>query len=212
MVSGPEGAGAPSALDEAVAAIAAGEVIGLPTDTVYGIGVDPFRPDATKLLFEVKGRPETVALPVLVADPGDAADLAVVDETVARLVAAFWPGPLTIVCRQASGTADRRLHLGGDGATVGLRCPANPVARSLLRRTGPLAVTSANRHGEPPAHTAAELAAALGSRVRLILDGGRCDGRPSTVVSAVGLTLEVLREGEIGPDALARAAAGRPRT
>jgi L-threonylcarbamoyladenylate synthase len=167
-------------LEAAVAAVRRGEVIGLPTDTVYGVGADPFRPDAARRVFAAKGRPEAVALPVLVADPGTAAELAVLDGPARILAARFWPGPLTVVLRRRPGV---ELHLGGDPTTVGLRCPDHEVARAVLARTGPLAVTSANRHGEPPATTAGEVRRQLGSGVAVVIDAGRCDGSPSTVVS-----------------------------
>lgn len=169
-------------LDAAVAAVRRGEVIGLPTDTVYGVGADPFRPDAAQRVFAAKGRPEAVALPVLVADPETAEQLAAIDGHARILAACFWPGPLTMVLRRRPGL---ELHLGGDPTTIGLRCPDHEVARAVLARTGPLAVTSANRHGELPATTAAEVRRQLGSGVTVVIDAGRCEGSPSTVVSLV---------------------------
>lgn len=183
-----------SELDAAVRAVRAGEVIGIPTDTVYGIGIDPARPDATRRLFAAKGRPEHLALPVLVASEADAGELAELDERARRLIGAFWPGPLTLVLRRRPGVV---LHLGGDETTVGLRCPGQPIARRLLERTGPLAVTSANRHGEPPATTAEALAAVLGDAVAVVVDGGTCGGAPSSVLSLVGPEPVLLREGAL---------------
>ncbi len=183
-----------SELDAAVRAVRAGEVIGIPTDTVYGIGIDPARPDATRRLFAAKGRPEHLALPVLVANEADAGELAELDERARRLIGAFWPGPLTLVLRRRPGVV---LHLGGDETTVGLRCPGQPIARRLLERTGPLAVTSANRHGEPPATTAEALAAVLGDAVAVVVDGGTCGGAPSSVLSLVGPEPVLLREGAL---------------
>ncbi len=181
-------------LEGAVRAVRAGEVIGIPTDTVYGIGIDPSRPDATRRLFAAKGRPEHLALPVLVATAQDAGDLAELDERARRLIASFWPGPLTLVLRRRPGVV---LHLGGDETTVGLRCPGQPIARRLLERTGPLAVTSANRHGEPPATTAEALAAVLGGAVAVVVDGGTCGGAPSSVLSLVGPEPVLLRNGAL---------------
>lgn len=189
-------------LEAAVRAVRAGAVIGLPTDTVYGIGVDPSRPDATARIFAVKGRPETVALPVLLADPSRADELGEIGVVAARLIEHYWPGPLTIVVPRRRGVS---LHLGGDGATVGLRCPGRGLTRRLLARSGPLAVTSANRHGEPPATTAAEVRSSLGDGVEIVLDGGLCDGAPSSVVSLAGETPEVLRVGAISEEDLAGA-------
>ena len=199
----------PEVLDAAVRAIEAGQIIGLPTDTVYGIGADPWRADAVERIFEAKGRPEAVALPVLVGDPADAATLAVLDDRARRLIDRYWPGPLTIVLRRredGAGTAPappRRLHLGGDDKTVGIRCPDHPTARALLVRTGPLAVTSANRHGGEPAHSVAELRASLGEAVGVVVDGGPLEGAPSTVVSLVEGDWRCLREGAITTDELA---------
>ena len=186
-------------LARAVDAVRAGEVIGIPTDTVYGLGADPWRPETAGRLFAIKGRPESVALPVLVGDPAAADELAELDERALRLAAAFWPGPLTLVVRRRRGV---ELHLGGEAATVGIRCPGRELTRTLLRRTGPLAVTSANRHGERPFTEASELA---GLGVSVVVDGGTCDGAPSSVVSLVGDTIEVLREGALSEDVLLEA-------
>ncbi|MGO9197322.1 MAG: L-threonylcarbamoyladenylate synthase [Acidimicrobiales bacterium] len=182
-------------LEEAAETIRAGDVIGLPTDTVYGIGVDPTRPDASRRLFGVKGRPEKAALPLLIANPEDANRFARLDSRALGLIERHWPGPLTLVLPRRSGR--QALYLGGDPATVGLRCPNQPTARRLLGRTGALAVTSANRHGEPPAETAEALRASLGEVVRVVIDGGRCDGAPSTVVSLLGPVPVILRQGAI---------------
>lgn len=190
-----------SEIESAAAAVRRHEVIGLPTDTVYGIGADPFDLGAAARLFAAKARPADVALPVLVASPAEALELAVVGDAAAALIERFWPGPLTLVLWRrtgaASGTPARELHLGGDRRTVGLRCPRHDVALELLRATGPLAVTSANPHGEAPATTAAELRRALGSAVSVVVDGGRCDGEPSTVVSLTGDGPDYLRGGSI---------------
>ena len=177
---------------DAVAALAAGEVVAIPTDTVYGLAVDPRPPSATGRLFAVKGRPETVALPVLVADVTTAGQLGVLDERAARLVERYWPGALTIVV----GRRHVSFELGGDPATIGLRCPDHPVALRVLGASGPLAVTSANRHGERPSRSAAEVVAAFGETL-LVLDGGLCDGEPSTVVSISSDRVACLREGAI---------------
>lgn len=195
----------------AVRAVEAGEVIGLPTDTVYGIGVDPTRRDATDRVFAVKGRPDSIALPVLVGEPDEVEKVAEVGESAERLIGRWWPGVLTIVLpRRPPGSGVPALYLGGDDLTIGVRCPANEAARSLLRLTGPLAVTSANLHGEAPAATPEALAAALGEGISVVLDGGRCEGAPSTVVSLVDPALPVcLRAGAIAVDDLAEAL-GRP--
>jgi len=183
------------ALQAAVVELTGGRVVGIPTDTVYGLAVDPFRPGSTQCLFSAKDRPHGVALPVLVADLDQAETLTGAMRSGARSLATrWWPGGLTLVVPRPAGLA---VDLGGDGTTVGLRCPAHPVPVALCRAVGPLATTSANRHGQPPATTAPGLARALGDSVRLILDGGRCAGSPSTVVDCTGPDITCLREGAI---------------
>lgn len=191
------------AIDAALAALSRGEVVGIPTETVYGVAADPFVPGATERLFRAKRRPDSVALPMLVAEPAEAERLGEIDERAARLIARFWPGPLTIVLRRRSGLG---LVLGGDETTIGLRCPDQPVALHLLERSGPLAVTSANLHGEPPLRTAQSLRDVLGADLAVVVDAGRCEGVPSTVVSLVGPEPEVLRLGAISAEEIAAAA------
>ncbi len=199
-----------SDLDEFQEALLAGSVVAVPTDTVYGLAVDPRVPGAVGRLFAAKRRPDLLALPVLIAEPTELADLAEITPAATRLAALFWPGPLTMVLRRRPKIA---FELGGDPATIGIRCPANSIVRELLRRTGPLAVTSANRHGETPLHSPVEVREHFGAGVSLVLDGGRCDGVPSTVVSLLGPDPECLREGAL-PFAEIAAAAKRdvPRT
>ncbi|HEY4633413.1 MAG TPA: L-threonylcarbamoyladenylate synthase [Candidatus Limnocylindrales bacterium] len=183
-------------LDDAIAALRAGEVVVVPTDTVYGIAVDPSRPGATDRLFAIKERPGDVAIPVLAADAEQAFALASDVPPVARaLAAAFWPGGLTIVLPRRSGLG---FDLGGpDDTTIGLRVPDHEVPRALARAVGPLATTSANLHGRPTPETAEEVAAELAG-FAVVLDGGRCAGAPSTVVVCTGDELRVVREGRIG--------------
>jgi len=183
------------ALAAAVEALRAGLVVGIPTDTVYGLAVDPTRPGATDRLFEAKRRPRDVDLPVLVATPEQALLLATaVPVAATRLMDRFWPGPLTLVLPRAPEfTGD----LGEDEATVGVRCPDHPVPRALCAEVGPLATTSANRHGEPTHETAAAVADDLGEAVAIVLDGGACTGSPSTVVDCTGLEPRLLREGRV---------------
>jgi L-threonylcarbamoyladenylate synthase len=192
----------PDAFDEAVRLLRDGQVVAVPTDTVYGVAVDPFQAGAADRLFVAKDRPKDVQLPVLV---GDAADLArlvegEVDVFVRRLVDRFWPGALTIVLPRKAEL--RGLDLGGDPTTVGVRCPDHRLVRELCRQVGPLATTSANRHKEPTPPDAAGVAAALGDGVALVLDGGVCEGAPSTVVSVLGEEVTILREGRITTEQL----------
>ena len=194
-----------SELDALAQALAAGKVVAVPTDTVYGLAVDPRLPGAVGRVFALKRRPEQFPLPVLIADPSALVDLAEVTPGAQRLVSAFWPGPLTIVLARRPGVG---FELGGDPATIGVRCPASPLLRALLRRTGPLAVTSANRHGEPPLHSADEVRGRFGDGLAAVLDGGTCDGRPSTVISLAGTAATCLREGALPFAELAAVAAG----
>jgi L-threonylcarbamoyladenylate synthase len=183
-----------SDLEAALGALDAGQAIVIPTDTVYGVAARPEVPGAVAAIFRAKGRPEEKPLPVLAADQHAAHAVAELDERALALAERFWPGPLTIVLPRAAGF---EWDLGGRAeGTVAVRVPAHEVALQLLRASGPLAVTSANLSGHPPATTVAAARAALGTDVSVFLDGGTCDGLPSTVVSLVGKT-SVLREGAI---------------
>lgn len=181
--------------DAAVAALRRGEAIVLPTDTVYGIAVSASVPGATSRIFEVKERPSTVPLAVLVADEAQARTVVEVSDLAAELMARHWPGGLTIVLpRRAGFTAD----LGGIGAsTVGVRVPAHAVPVELAREVGPLATTSANRHGRPTPRTADGVVVELGDGIAVVIDGGTCDGAPSTVVAVRGDEIELLRRGAV---------------
>ena len=188
----------PNAYDEAVRLLRAGEVIALPTDTVYGVAVDAFATGSADRLFAAKERDRAVAIPVLVSSPDDVDALieGPVDVVARRWMQRFWPGALTIVMPRAQRLRD--VDLGGDAATIGLRCPDHRLARQRCADVGPLATTSANRHRQPTPADAAGVAAALGDAVALVLDGGPCEGAPSTVVSILGGgRVELLREGRI---------------
>lgn len=181
-------------------AIGRGELVVLPTDTVYGVAADAFNPDAVAKLIEAKGRDRSSPPPVLI--PGiptlDALAEEVPDE-VRTLVKAYWPGALTIVLPARSSLV---WDLGETKGTVALRMPANRIALELLSETGPLAVSSANLTGRPAARTAAEAKEMLGESVSVYLDGGIGGDEPSTIVDATSLhlpegTLRILREGVI---------------
>jgi L-threonylcarbamoyladenylate synthase len=182
----------PSALERAAAALLAGRAVVLPTDTVYGVAALPAHEDELRRL---KGRPESVPIAVLVADATQAEVAAGAPLTPlgALLAAAFWPGPLTIVLPTATGS------------TLGVRCPDHDFVRALAAAAGPLATTSANRHGAPTPTTAAEAAAALADAVSLVVDGGEVAGTASTVVDATGAEPVILREGGIGSAEVAAA-------
>ncbi len=190
---------APVAIRAAADALGGGDIVGLPTDTIYGLAADPFHTGASDRLFRVKGRPRSVELPVLVADADQAMALcASVPPSALRLMERYWPGPLTLVLPRRPGLA---ADLGEEDATIGIRCPAHPVPLAVCRAVGPIATTSANRHGEPPFTTAQDLAAHMGGEVAIVLDAGRCAGLPSTVVDCTGDTPRVLREGRVpGPE------------
>lgn len=182
--------------DEAVAALRAGAVVAIPTDTVYGLAVDPTRPGATEALFALKARPESLDLPVLVGslDQADAlAGPAGLSPTARRLAQAFWPGALTVVVPRRGGLD---WALGAGDQTIGLRLPDHGTARALCDDVGALATTSANLHGEAPCTEAATVARVFGSRV-VVVDGGRCAGATSTVVSVLDDTPRCLREGAV---------------
>lgn len=205
----PAGGDPPSrfAIDRAVGALGAGHVVVVPTDTVYGLAVEAMRTGATEALFALKQRPADVALPVLVASLEQALALTADDAppVARRLMERFWPGAVTLVVPRRRGV---ELDLGGpDDRTVGLRLPDHPVPVALAGAVGPLAVTSANRHGRPPPPTLPEVLAQLGTGVELALDAGSCAGRPSTVVSCAGDGVRVLRQGAV-PTADIVAAAG----
>lgn len=162
-------------------AIADGECVVLPTDTVYGIGADAFSVDAVAKLLEAKQRGAHMPPPVLIAEPSMLrAFTADVPQSARALAEAFWPGALTLVL-QAQKTLS--LGLGETGGTVAVRVPDNEYARALLRRTGPLAVSSANISGQMPATSCDEARAQLGETVAVYLDGGSTPGMtPSTIV------------------------------
>lgn len=189
--------GEDGSLDEAAAALSAGRVVAIPTDTVYGLAVDPGYPGATDGLFALKHRPGSLELPVLVAGVAQAEVLAGprgLAPAARRLAGRFWPGSLTMVVERRR---DVDWLLGGDGRTIGLRCPAHPVARRLCELVGPLATTSANRHGEPPITSAVALAQEFGGDVAVVVDGGTCDGTPSTVVDMSGDVPRCIRAGAV---------------
>jgi L-threonylcarbamoyladenylate synthase len=182
-------------IEAAAAAISRGEVVGLPTDTVYGIGVDPLNPDAVERLFELKGRPPHKPVGVLASSYEQAASIALLDGEAAELAAGHWPGPLTVVVTpkiiMADWVGDRQLR------TLGIRVPDHPVALALLSVTGPLAVTSANHAGGPETMSDEEARALFGDSVSVYLSGIAPGGQASTVVDCTGPRLVVLRKGPV---------------
>jgi L-threonylcarbamoyladenylate synthase len=194
-------------IDEAAAAARLAALIVIPTDTVYGIAARPDDPTATAALFAAKGRPQDLTLPVLVATAASARELVAFDERAERLAAA-WPGALTIVLPRREPSA--AWSLGGDPETLGVRVPAHPLALALLARTGPLAVTSANRSGDPPARTCDELVRAFGDAVAVYLcQDDPLEGVASTVVDLAHGEPRLLRVGDIDEPAVARFLSGQ---
>ncbi|GAA3581105.1 L-threonylcarbamoyladenylate synthase [Nonomuraea rosea] len=183
-------------LTEAAAAVRRGELVVLPTDTVYGIGADAFTAAAVTALLDAKGRGREMPPPVLVGTVRAAT--ALVDDMGPYgqdLIDAFWPGPLTLVCK-----ANRALSwdLGDTKGTVAVRMPLHPVALDLLKETGPMAVSSANRSGAPAATTAAEAEEQLGESIAVYLDGGKTtDNTPSTILDITTAVPRLLRRGAI---------------
>jgi tRNA threonylcarbamoyl adenosine modification protein (Sua5/YciO/YrdC/YwlC family) len=195
-------------LTAATTAIRAGELVVLPTDTVYGLGADAFDPAAVRRLLDAKGRGRAMPPPVLIGSVATLDALAsVVPDWARDLVERYWPGPLTIVVREQSSL---QWDLGETRGTVAVRMPHDAVALALLGRTGPLAVSSANLTGRPAATDADQATAMLGDRVAVVLDGGpTLDERPSTIVDCTASRPRVLRTGVVTPDELRTVLAGK---
>ena len=197
--SDPEGRAA--GLAAAAAAIGAGKLVLLPTDTVYGVAADAFTPAAVTGLLAAKNRGRAMPVPVLIGEASTLGGLVVNLPPVANdLAQAFWPGGLTLVLEHAPSLA---WDLGDAEGTVAVRLPDDDLARDLLRRTGPLAVSSANRSGRPAATTAQEAVDQLGRHAAVVLDGGpRSAATPSTIVDCTGPVPRVLRVGVLTVDEL----------
>lgn len=194
-------------LAHAQKAITAKQVIVMPTDTVYGIAADAFSPQAVATLLAAKGRGRNMPPPVLIPRIGTMEGLAAdIPDDARKLAEKYWPGPLTLIFHaQPSLTWD----LGDTAGTVALRVPDEQLALDLLTLTGPLAVSSANRTGQPAAQTAQEAREQLAESVEVYLEGGfrPLEGTaavPSTIVDATGLRLRVVREGAISLEQIQR--------
>ncbi|HYK94554.1 MAG TPA: L-threonylcarbamoyladenylate synthase [Candidatus Dormibacteraeota bacterium] len=207
----------PAGRDEAVRVLAAGGIVAVPTDTVYGIAVALATPGGIERLFAAKSRPPDKAIALLLADVEQASDIGVLSGSATRLARAFWPGGLTLVVERRTDRPMPAALTGGELApgaipTVGLRVPAHDAPRALARALGPLPTTSANRSGEPELRDAEAIEAELGAALDLILDGGPSIGGPaSTVVDCTGAQVTILRAGAIPAAAIEAAiAAERP--
>lgn len=189
--------------DEAATALEGGRVIVVPTDTVYGVAASLSAPEAIEGIFRLKRRPRDVALPLLIADVGDLDGLGVtLDERASRLVGRWWPGALTVVVGAPRELADA---VGARDASVGLRQPDDATLRRLLQRCGPLVVTSANEHGDPPAESAEDVLRIFADRDGWagVLDDGPRHGRVSSLVDLTGVAPRIVRHGAISDDDLA---------
>jgi L-threonylcarbamoyladenylate synthase len=190
-----------AALTAAVDAIEAGDLVVLPTDTVYGIAADAFKADAVQRLLDAKGRGRDMPPPVLITAVETLDALATsVPESGRRLCEEFWPGALTVICYAQTSLM---WDLGETRGTVALRVPDHENTRELLARTGPLAVSSANLSGKPAATDVYEAERQLTDSVSVYLDGGTVTGgEPSTIVDLTGDLPQVVREGAISVDRL----------
>lgn len=197
-----DSASLPGVLDSAALAVSQGRLLVLPTDTVYGVGADAFNPAAVANLLAAKGRGRQMPPPVLVGTKETAQALAAeISEPVRALIDRFWPGALTIIVGSQPSLA---WDLGETQGTVALRMPDSEQALALLQRTGPLAVSSANKTGMPAATTAQAAADMLGESVSLYLDAGESGGGvSSTIVDATALPIRIVREGGISREQLA---------
>jgi tRNA threonylcarbamoyl adenosine modification protein (Sua5/YciO/YrdC/YwlC family) len=188
-------------IEEAAAAIRRGELVVIPTDTVYGVAADAFTPSAVESLLSAKGRERAMPVPVLVASP-EMLDALVEDLPASgrSLIDAFWPGALTVVVRH---TAHLAWDLGETRGTVAVRMPNHELARELIAQTGPLAVSSANRTGNLAPATMLDARLQLGATVAVYLDGGPSgESIPSTIVDVTAERPRVLRAGAIDVERL----------
>jgi tRNA threonylcarbamoyl adenosine modification protein (Sua5/YciO/YrdC/YwlC family) len=183
-------------LREAASAVKRGELVVMPTDTLYGLGADAFSAHAVRALLDAKGRGRNMPSPVLVGSPTTLHGLVTgFPETGWELVDAFWPGALTII---AFHQPSLMWDLGETRGTVAVRMPLHPVAIELLNETGPMAVSSANRSGNPPAGTVEQAQEQLGESVSVYLDGGPCPATvPSSIVDLTAGRPRLLREGAL---------------
>ncbi len=193
-----------SVVQEVGEVLRAGGAVVLATDTVYGLAVLPTDPRAVARVWALKDRPPDQPLAVLVADVAQAQALTAVDLSALGAgsprgpwLAWAWPGSLTLVVPRSAAAAD--LHLGGDPDTIGIRCPADVLVRAVAAEVGPLAATSANRHGEPTPTTADDASTSLAGDPDLVVDGGPAGTVASTVVDLTGPVPRVLRAGALDP-------------
>ena len=193
-----------NALKQAAELIRAGRLVGIPTETVYGLGADAMNPEAVKAIFEAKGRPGDNPLIVHIADKAELAPLIACEpgENAKKLMNAYWPGPLTLIFPKSEKVP---MCTTGGLNTVAVRMPSHPVAKELIRMSGKsIAAPSGNRSGRPSPTTAAHMFEDMDGRIEMILDGGSCEvGVESTVVDMTGDVPRILRPGGITPEMIA---------
>jgi len=192
-----------NAIQEAADLLKQGYVIAFPTDTLYGIGVDPFDPVAIERLYQVKGRSIDKGIPILLADTADLEKVAInIPALVQTLIEQYWPGPLTLVVPKHPKLPDVISPNHG----IAVRIPDHAVSRAFIRAAGGVVATSsANRSGEIPARNAAEALQALNGRIAAVLDGGQVQhGQASTVLDCMSDPPKVLREGPVTVKNLSR--------
>jgi tRNA threonylcarbamoyl adenosine modification protein (Sua5/YciO/YrdC/YwlC family) len=177
----------------AVTALRRGDVVAVVTDTVYGLVCDPAAPAAVERVYRLKGRPSDLELTLLGATALQLEGLVRWSPVASALAGRFWPGPLSLVLP----VGERRLAIPRRGTTLSVRVPGHEVTRRLLERSGPLASTSANVHGRPPAASAAEVLEQFGDAITVVLDGGSPGGVASTIIDCSVTPPRVLREGPI---------------
>ncbi len=194
----------PDELAPALGALSAGEVIAAATDTVFGLLCDPANPAAVDRVYALKCRPAALELTLLAADVADLDGLVRWTPVATRLAAEFWPGPLSLVLP----IAGRRLAIPRQGGTLSVRVPGHAALCGLLRRSGPLASTSANRHGSDAATSAAQVRAEFGDEVAVVIEGGHPGGVASTIIDCSVTPPRVLRDGPIDSGRLKRFAQG----
>ena len=188
-------------LNQAVQLLKGGDVVAFPTDTVYGVGVDPLQPEAVRRLYRIKGRPDNKPIAILVGSIEDVERVAhSPSEPFSRLADRFWPGGLTLIVE----ARDLPPEITAGGSTVGVRMPNHPLTLELLREFGgPIATTSANRSGEDPATSAREVETQLGDRANLIVDGGDTITKvASTVLDLSASPPRIRRHGGITEESL----------
>jgi tRNA threonylcarbamoyl adenosine modification protein (Sua5/YciO/YrdC/YwlC family) len=182
-------------IEAAIAALKEGKIVGVPTDTLYGLAADPYRQDALESIFVLKGRPQVKPLAILVASIDQAMSLAMFTDRALDFADRHWPGALTLVVPRLEATPDWLGHPAR--RSIGLRCPDHPVALELLGHSGPLAVTSANVAGQPAATSDEEARAFFGDEVAVYLEGESPGGVASTILDLTEESPLVLRKGPV---------------